>query len=82
MPISLTPEQEARISAHVANGLFASVEAAVRQFVDQGLAGLAAETGWAEPSEDDAAVAIEHDQISIRDLRHATLESYLGRLKE
>ncbi len=82
MPIALTPEQEARIGVHVASGLFASVEEAVRQFVDQGLAGLAADPAWDQPAEDEAALTIERDQTSIRDLRHATLEAYLARLKE
>ncbi len=82
MPIALTSEQEARISAHVDSGLFASVEAAVQHFVDLGLAALAADMGWAEPAADIAAVSIDRDQTSRRDLRRATLEAYLARLKE
>ena len=53
MPITLTPEQEAWIQAHVATGDFASIEEAARQLIDDRIAELAADDDddmeWAKP---------------------------------
>jgi antitoxin ParD1/3/4 len=38
MPITLTPGQEAWLTAHVASGDFVSIEAAARQLIDERIA--------------------------------------------
>ncbi len=38
MPITLTPDQEAWLSAHVASGDFASIEEAARQLINERIA--------------------------------------------
>ena len=45
MSITLTPEQETWIKAHVATGDFASVEEAARQLIDDRIAELAHDEG-------------------------------------
>ena len=45
MAISLTSEQQARLSAYVARGDFASVEEAARQLIDERIAERALEEG-------------------------------------
>ena len=58
MTISLTPEQQAWLSAHVARGDFASVEDAARQLIDERIAERAIEEhddlAWAKPHVDEA----------------------------
>lgn len=53
MSITLTPDQEAWLRAHVARGDFASVEEAARRLIDERIAERAAEGGddlaWAKP---------------------------------
>src|SRR4051812_7952799 len=57
MTISLTPEQQAWINAHVARGDFASTEEAVRELIDERIAERALEEqddlGWAKPHVDE-----------------------------
>lgn len=45
MSITLTPEQETWIKAHVATGDFASVEEAARQLIDDRISELANDEG-------------------------------------
>ena len=57
MTISLAPEQEVQLQAHVQTGKFASVEEAVRLLVDGGLSCLADDADnmvWAKPLVDEA----------------------------
>ena len=62
MTITLNPEQEAWLEAHVASGDFASVEAAVRQLIGERIAERALEEGddlaWAKPYIDEALAEI------------------------
>jgi antitoxin ParD1/3/4 len=63
MTITLTPEQMAWIEARVARSDFPSVEEAVRQLVDEGIAERSIEDGdlaWAKPLVDQAMAEIEH----------------------
>jgi antitoxin ParD1/3/4 len=46
--LSLTPEQQAWLDAHVASGDFASVEEAARQLIDERIAERAAEIARGE----------------------------------
>lgn len=67
MPITLTPQQEAWLKAHVASGDFASVEEAARQLIDERIAERAAEEGddlaWAKPYVDEARAAVARGDV-------------------
>ena len=70
MSITLTPEQETWIRAHVATGDFASVEEAARQLIDDRIAELANDEGderddmaWARPLVDEARAAIARGDV-------------------
>ena len=70
MAITLTPEQEAWIKAHVATGDFASVEEAARQLIDDRIAELAQDEGeeqddmaWAKPLVDEARADIARGDV-------------------
>ncbi len=70
MSITLTPEQETWIKAHVASGDFASVEEAARQLIDDRIAELAHDEGdepddmaWAKPLVDEARADIARGDV-------------------
>ena len=70
MTITLTPEQEKWINAHVATGDFASVEEAARQLIDGRIAEFAHDAGdehddmaWAKPLVDEARAAIARGDV-------------------
>ena len=67
MPITLTPEQEAWIQAHVATGDFASIEEAARQLIDDRIAELAADDDddmeWAKPLLEEARASIARGDV-------------------
>jgi antitoxin ParD1/3/4 len=70
MSITLTPEQETWIKAHVATGYFASVEEAARQLIDDRIAELTNDedgehddTAWAKPLVDEARAAIARGDV-------------------
>jgi len=67
MPITLTPEQEAWIQAHVASGDFASIEEAARQLIDDRIAELAAvdddDMEWAKPLLEEARASIARGDV-------------------
>ena len=70
MSITLTPEQETWIKAHVATGDFASVEEAARQLIDDRIAELAQDEGdepddmaWAKPLFDEARADIARGDV-------------------
>jgi antitoxin ParD1/3/4 len=70
MLITLTPDQEAWLQAHVARGDFASVEEAARRLIDERIAERAAEDGddlaWAKPYVEEARAAIARgDAITL-----------------
>jgi antitoxin ParD1/3/4 len=74
MPITLTPEQEAWIQAHVATGDFASIEEAARQLIDDRIAELAVDDDddmeWARPLLEEAREAIASgDVITLEEHR-------------
>ena len=74
MPITLTPEQEAWIQAHVATGDFASIEEAARQLIDDRIAELAVDDDddmeWARPLLEEAREAIARgDVITLEEHR-------------
>jgi antitoxin ParD1/3/4 len=67
MPITLTPDQEAWLQAHVATGDFASIEEAARQLIDERIAEIAAEDDddleWARPLLDEARASVARGDI-------------------
>lgn len=77
MSITLTPEQETWIKAHVATSDFASVEEAARQLIDDRIAELARDAGeeqddmaWAKPLVDEGLAALERgDFITLAEHR-------------
>jgi antitoxin ParD1/3/4 len=86
MAISLTPEQQARLAAHVARGDFPSVEAAVRQLIDERIAECAAEErndlAWAKPYVDEALADVAHGKILSRDEHRARNAARLAALTD
>ncbi len=80
MPITLTPEQETWLKAHVATGEFASVEEAARQLIDDRIAEIADaedddDMEWAKPLVDEARAAIARGET-------ITLEEHRARNAE
>jgi len=77
MSITLTPEQETWIKAHVATGEFPSVEDAARQLIDDRIAELAHDEGdehddmaWAKPLVDEGLAALERgDFVTLEEHR-------------
>jgi Arc/MetJ-type ribon-helix-helix transcriptional regulator len=65
MPITLTPEQEAWLQAHVLTGDFTSIEQAVRQLLDERIAERSAE----ERRKRDRREALRAGDLSDEDLR-------------
>ena len=67
MSITLTPEQETWLKAHVATGDFASIEEAARQLIDERIAERAAEESddlaWAKPYVDEARAAVARGEF-------------------
>ena len=85
MPITLTPEQEAWLKAHVVNGDFASIEEAARQLIDDRIAEIAAEESddmaWAKPLVDEARAAITRGEVMTLDEHRAKNAARLAALR-
>ncbi len=84
MPITLTPEIEAWIQAHVATGDFASIEEAARQLIAERIAERAAqEASCGEPTREALWVGeLSDDEIAAiattkMDARHRHLDNEL-----
>jgi len=86
MAISLTPEQQAWLNAHVARGDFPSVEDAVRQLIDERIAERAAEArddlAWAKPYVDEALADVARGEVLSRDEHRARNAARLAALKD
>jgi antitoxin ParD1/3/4 len=85
MPISLTPDQQAWINAHIASGDFDSVEEAVRLLLDERIAERAAEEeddlAWAKPYVDEALVDVAHGKVLTLQEHRARNAARLAALK-
>ena len=84
MPITLTPEQETWLRAHVATGDFASIEEAARQLIDERIAERAAEDddlAWAKPLVDEARDAVARGEFVSLDEHKAHIAALLESLK-
>lgn len=67
MTITLTPEQQEWLAAHVARGDFPSIERAARQLIDERIAERALEEAddmaWAKPYVDEGLEALERGRV-------------------
>jgi antitoxin ParD1/3/4 len=86
MTISLTPEQEAWLGAHVARGEFPSIEDAARQLIDERIAERAAEArddlAWARPFVDEALAEVERGEVISRAEYRRRMSARLAELKD
>ena len=71
MSISITPEQQAWLAAHVARGEFPSVDEAVRQLIDDRMAEERLieedDLAWAKPLVDEAIAAADRGDVISRE---------------
>lgn len=85
MSITLTPDQEAWLEAHVATGEFASIEEAARHLIDQRIAELATgyedDMAWAKPLVDEARAAIARGEVFTLDEHRARNAARLAALR-
>jgi antitoxin ParD1/3/4 len=83
--LSLTPEQQAWLDAHVASGDFVSVEEAARQLIDERIAERAAEEGddlaWAKPYVDEALAEIARGEGLTLEEHEARMDTLLASMK-
>jgi antitoxin ParD1/3/4 len=86
MSITLTPEQETWLKAHVATGDFASIEEAVRRLIDERIAERAAEESddlaWAKPYVDEARAAVARGEFVSLEEHKAHNAALLASLKD
>jgi antitoxin ParD1/3/4 len=81
---TLTPEQEAWVAAHVESGDFPSVEAAVRQLIDERIAELALEEddlAWAKPLVDEGLADLERGDVVTLEQHKARIAAFLAAMK-
>ena len=85
MSITLTPEQEAWIKAHVATGDFASIEDAARQLIDDRIAELEVaeddDMAWAKPYVDEARADMARGDLITLEEHRARNAARLAALK-
>jgi antitoxin ParD1/3/4 len=84
--LSLTAEQQAWLSAHVARGDFASVEEAARQLIEERIAEREAEEGddlaWAKPHVDEARAEIAQGKGIPLEEHEARMDALLSSMKD
>lgn len=85
MKITLTPEQQAWLVAHVARGEFPTIEEAVRRLVDDRIAGRAAEEGedlaWAKPYVDEGLAEVARGDVMTLEEHEARNDARLAAMK-
>jgi antitoxin ParD1/3/4 len=82
MLISLTPEQQAWLDAHVARGDFSSVEDAVRQLIDERISEESDDLVWAKPLVDKALAEAERGEFLTLEEHRARNAVRLASLKD
>lgn len=85
MTISLTPEQQDWIEAHIRRGEFVSLEDAARQLIDERIAERAIEEddlAWARPYVDEARAAVARGDVMSREEHRARNAARLAALKD
>ncbi len=85
MTITLKPEQEAWLKAHVATGDFASIEDAARHLIDERIAERELEEGddlaWAKPYVDEGLAALDRGEFVSLDEHKTRNAARLAALK-
>jgi antitoxin ParD1/3/4 len=81
MNIKLPPEQEQWLSARVADGEFASPEAAVQQMIADRMALEVDDFAWARPYLDEARAAVARGEVMSLDDAIADIDAHLASLK-
>jgi antitoxin ParD1/3/4 len=82
MNIKLPPEQENWLNARVADGEFASPEAAVRQMIAERMAIAADDFAWAKPYVDEARAAVARGEFVSINEAIADMEAHLKSLED
>jgi antitoxin ParD1/3/4 len=84
--LSLTPEQQAWLDAHVARGDFASVEEAARQLIEERIAEREVEEhddlAWAKPYVDEALAEVARGDVLTLEEHRARNAVRLAALKD
>jgi antitoxin ParD1/3/4 len=81
MAITLTPEQQEWLAAHVASGDFPSSEEAARQLIDDRITELELENddlAWAKPYVDEAIAAVERGEYVTLEEHRAHMAALLA----
>jgi Arc/MetJ-type ribon-helix-helix transcriptional regulator len=81
MNILLPPEQEQWLRARVAEGEFASPDAAVQQIIAERMAFEADEFAWAAPYVEVARAAVARGELTEIDHAIADIDAHLASLK-
>ena len=85
MTITLTPEQQAWIDAHVARGDYVSPEDAARRLIDAAIQDVtfleADDFAWAKPLVDEALAQVERGEVVSGEQFEADIKAYLASLK-
>jgi antitoxin ParD1/3/4 len=85
MAISLTPDQHAWIDARVASGDFASIEAGVRQLLDERITELSIQEddlAWAKPYVDEALAEVARGEVMTREEHRSRVIALLASFKD
>lgn len=83
MSISITPEQEAWLAAHVARGEFASIDEAARQLIDERITERMIEEDdltWAKPLVDAARAGVARGEVMSLEEHKARMNALLATL--
>lgn len=83
MTISITPEREAWLAAHVARGAFASIDEAARQVIDERITERIieeADLAWAKPVVDEARAAVARGEVMSLAEHKARMKALLATL--
>lgn len=84
MAITLTPDQEAWLKAHVAAGDFPSIEEAARQLIDERIVERELEKddlAWAKPLVEEGLAALERGELISLEAHKARNAARLGAFK-
>jgi antitoxin ParD1/3/4 len=86
MTITLTPEQQEWLQAHVERGDFATIEDAVRQLIDERIAEIEIDEdddlAWAKPYVDEALAQVERGEVITREEHEARNDARLAAMKK
>lgn len=83
MSISITPEQEAWLAAHVVRGEFASIDEAARQLIDERITERMIEEDdltWAKPLVDAARAGVARGEVMSLEEHKARMNALLATL--